>query len=417
MHAILVSMGTDGDIFPFVGLGIRLRERGHRVTLAANEHYQALAVRHGLDFRALISTEVMQRMLADPDFWHPLKSALVGVRVGAGLIPEQYELLADLARDRDAVLVSNVGVFAARLVQEKLSRPLATLLLQPAMIPSVAAPPVMPFGLSLPAGMPRPLGRLYWRLLDAAADLLVGRHLNRVRASLGLPAVRRVFQWWLSPELVLGMFPDWYGPPQADWPPQVRLAGFPLFDGGDGGGVPDDVLTFCKAGAPPVAVTLGTGMMHAAEHFRVVVNACRLLGARLLVLTKYARQLPAPLPPFVHHCAFAPFLQLLPHCAALVHHGGIGTVAKALATGTPQLVLPLAWDQPDNAVRVQRLGAGSWLKPAARDSARLARSLAGLLKPEARGRSRAIMRRFSGGDAFDIAAQSLEELAGRRGGA
>ena len=59
---------------------------------------------------------------------------------------------------------------------------------------------------------------------------------------------------------------------------------------------------------------------------------------------------------------------------AVVHHGGIGTTAQALATGTPQLILPLGFDQKDNAVRVKRLGAGDWLSHRRRDGASIAKA-------------------------------------------
>src|SRR5262249_56061237 len=113
-------------------------------------------------------------------------------------------------------------------------------------------------------------------------------------------------------------------------------------------------------------------------------EACRLRGRRGLLLPKCRGHLPAPLPPFVRHCEFAPFRQLLPLCAALVHHGGVGTVAKALAAGTPQLVLPFAFDQADNAARVQRLGVGDWLKPRQRSGAQIAKTLSRLMTPPLR---------------------------------
>ncbi len=56
MHAILVTIGTDGDVFPYVGLGARLRRRGHRVTLAGPETYQGLAAQHWLRFYCLAET-------------------------------------------------------------------------------------------------------------------------------------------------------------------------------------------------------------------------------------------------------------------------------------------------------------------------------------------------------------------------
>ena len=67
MHAILATMGTDGDVFPHVGLGVKLRARGHQVTLAAPEPYRALAADLGLEFLSLVTAEEASRMLADPD--------------------------------------------------------------------------------------------------------------------------------------------------------------------------------------------------------------------------------------------------------------------------------------------------------------------------------------------------------------
>ena len=170
---------------------------------------------------------------------------------------------------------------------------------------------------------------MYWRLVDVAGEQVVGHHLNRVRATLGLEPVRRFFQWWYSPDLIIGMFPDYFGPPQSDWPPQIKLTGFPLYDGLPVGALPPEILRFCLEGDPPVVFTFGTGMMHAADTFRKAVEVCRLLRKRGILLTRYEHQLPTPLPPTVRAFEFAPFLTLFPLCAVVVHHGGIGTVAKA----------------------------------------------------------------------------------------
>jgi UDP:flavonoid glycosyltransferase YjiC (YdhE family) len=332
------------------------------------------------------------------------------------MVPRQYEALAALARQPDSVLVTNPGVLAARLVQERLGTPTASLLLQPGLLPSSARPPEMPGGLTIPAWLPGPLRSLYWLGVDAAGYALITRSLNRVRAGLGLPPVRRVFRWWLSPDLVIGLFPDWYAAPPPDWPPQMRLAGFGRFDGARGE-LPEDVRTFCEAGPPPVAFTLGTGMRHAAGFFRTAVAVCEALGARGLLLTKYPDVVPARLPPGVRHCAFAPFRRLLPRCGAVVHHGGVGTTAAALQAGCPQLVLPMAWDQPDNAARVATLGVGLTLGPRRRGSGHLSRALARLLSPEVRARCRAVADRAAGdADGLEVAARWVEEWAGRAKG-
>jgi UDP:flavonoid glycosyltransferase YjiC (YdhE family) len=151
-------------------------------------------------------------------------------------------------------------------------------------------------------------------------------------------------------------------------------------------------------------------MTHAAPFFRTAVAVCAALGARGLLLSKYAAAIPSRLPSDVYHCTFAPFRQLLPRCAAVVHHGGVGTTAAALEAGCPQLVLPLAWDQPDNAARVTKLGVGLALGRRRRTCGHMSNALARLMAPEIRERCRAIASRF-GEDGLEIAAGWVEELA------
>ena len=410
MHIIQATVGTDGDVFPHIGLGAVLRARGHRVTLAAPEPYRDRAVALGMEFCPLVTADEHAGMLADPDLWRPFRSGLMMSRWGGPMVSRQYEALAGLAAQPESMLVANPGVLAARLVQEKLGIRTATLLLQPGIIPSSTRPPEMPGGVTIPPWLPHPLRHLYWLAVDAAGYALVARSLNRDRAGLGLSPVRRLFRWWLSPDLVIGLFPQWYAAPQPDWPPQLRLAGFGRFDGARAE-LPDDVRRFCEEGPPPIAFTLGTGMRHAADFFRTAVTACDHLGTRGLLLTKYADVITAPLPPRVRHCTFAPFRRLLPLCGAVVHHGGVGTTAAALEAGCPQLVLPLAWDQPDNAARVTELGVGLTLGPRRRKSTHMSDALSRLMAPAIRDRCQAISIQANGEDGLDLAARWVEELA------
>src|SRR5262249_38337646 len=119
MHAILASFGTDGDVFPYIGLGTRLRAHGHRVTLVAAEDYHDLASDHGLAFGAWVSKAEADELLAHPDFWHPIRTARLSAKWGVRFLRRQYSLLAELAQTTDSVLVTSPGMLAARLLQEK----------------------------------------------------------------------------------------------------------------------------------------------------------------------------------------------------------------------------------------------------------------------------------------------------------
>jgi rhamnosyltransferase subunit B len=411
VHIILSTFGTDGDVFPFVGLGANLRGRGHRVTLVTSEDYRGLARDFDLEFLALNTAAESRAVLSNPDFWHPLKGPAVGARWGVGFIPQQFELFSRLAADPSVVFVISPAILAARMAAEKYGRRVATVILQPWMVHSSIAPPIFPGGMTLPRWAPWPVGSLYWELVNLTGHLLIGRHLNRFRRSIGLGPVRRVFRWWHSPQLVIGLSPPAYGPPQLDWPPQIRLAGFPMFDGRKPEPLSADLADFCRAGEAPIAFTFGTGMMHAAHLFRIALEAVGALNARAIFLTRHAGQLPPELPPSIRHAPFAPFQELLPSCSAIVHHGGVGTTSRALAAGIPQLVLPIAYDQTDNAARVKRLGAGDWLRSRQRTGPGLAAVLRHLLSPESRARAKALGGRFRDPSGLNTAASLVEGFA------
>ena len=210
------------------------------------------------------------------------------------------------------------------------------------------------------------------------------------------------------------MFSEWFGEPQPDWPRQVRLAGFPSTDGPADDGLSGDTIEFCRAGSPPIAFTFGSGMMHATGRFHDAIEACRILGTRGILLTKFPSQLTKAMPTFMHHCAYAPFQKLFPLCAAVVHHGGIGTTAKALAAGVPQLIVPFAYDQKDNAIRVKRLGAGNWVHPRKRSAEAIAGALQRCIQAEPTAHAQTIAARFRDRTGTGSAADLVDEFVGRK---
>ncbi len=190
----------------------------------------------------------------------------------------------------------------------------------------------------------------------------------------------RVFKEWLhSPRRVIGLFPEWFASIQPDWPPQLRLTGFPLYDEPDEHALSPGLQAFLDGGSPPILFTPGSANRAASQFFAAALEATRRLGRRALFLTRYPEQLPALLGPDVWHEPYVPFSQVLPRCAAIVHHGGIGTCAQGLAAGVPQLTMPLGFDQPDNTTRLWRLGVGRWVRPHLFHGERVAAELAALL--------------------------------------
>jgi UDP:flavonoid glycosyltransferase YjiC (YdhE family) len=354
-------------------------------------------------------------IIRDPDIWHPRKglAAIFGRGVGP-LIEPTYRLIEQRYQPGRTVVAASSLALGARLAQERLGVPTATIHLQPSVMRTVYDLPRLP-GLAIPAWMPHPIKRALWRAIDRLViDPIVAPSVNDLRRELGLPPLRNLLdRWWHSPELVIGLWSDWFAAVQPDWPPQTRLVGFPLYDPARLASMPPDLQDWLDAGTPPVVFTAGSAMVHARRFFSESARACASLECRGLLLTRFAEQIPQRLPPTVRHVPYAPLGLLLRRCAAVVHHGGIGTSSQALHAGLPQLIVPMSHDQFDNAQRVRRLGTGHALPARAYRARRVARVLHELINQSGvKDRARHLAGRLctSGRSALDVAAQLIEDL-------
>ena len=365
MHFLMTALGSYGDVHPIAGLGGALRRRGHQVSIVANPHFQSVVESVGAEHIALGTLEDYDLFAELPDIWHPVRGPMLVMRVAVvELLRELHATLESNLRQGETVLVAHPLDLASRLLQEQYEIPLASLFLAPLAFRSVHDTPKLDKFLTAD-WVPKWLKRFqYWSVDRFVIDRVISPELNALRDELGMPPVDRILhEWYYSPQLVLGMFPDWFAPTQPDWLPQTHLTDFPLWDQPGDEGLSHEVEEFLRGGEPPIVFTPGSAMAHGQNFFQAAVDACRMLGRRGILLTKYPEQLPRELPSGVRHFSFVPLSQLLPRAAAFVHHGGIGSCSQGLSAGLPQLIMPMAYDQPDNAERLCRLGVAKAIVP------------------------------------------------------
>jgi rhamnosyltransferase subunit B len=411
-NVLLATTGSGGNVYPFIGFGIELRRRGHRVALLSHATYRPLAESAGLDFHAVDRPGEFEHVLANPDLWHPRKG--VGTHVRDFLLPNLerfYRLIAEVGSPAGTVMAAGVPCLGARVAQDKLGIPTATVLLAPAWLRSVyEAPLQFPEQrlISWTGGLGK---RAFYFFHDLGIDLLLRSRVNAFRASVGLGPVGRVYPWMCSPQRIIGCWPEWYGPPQPDWPEQTVLAGFPFYDHDATTPEVSREAVEWAAARRPIIFTAGTGMMHGGDFFRDAVESCRRLGLPGCLLARHVSQIPPRLPEDVRHFSYVPLSELLPRARAIVHHGGIGTTAQALAAGIPQLVMPLAFDQFDNSRRLARLGVAIPNYRRRLGARELVRRLARLLASEAIARNcQAWKLRLESRSAIEDACDLIEEL-------
>lgn len=356
------TLGSAGDILPLIPLARCMMRRGYNCIIIASPRFEDVTGKFGVSFLPLGTDQQYRELTEDERLWHASQAFQVVVQ--RGILPflqplmDIYETFAP----EQTVIVSPLLLFASHIAHQKYGFRFASLQLQPALLRSVHAPPVLG-SLALPDWLPPRLVELYYRILDRTIiDPLLAPSLNSFRQKYGLPPSRRIFHNDLfSEQLNLCLFPQWYAAPQVDWPAHTFCTGFiappemPVQH--------QDILqTFLASGDAPVVVTPGSALPNARHFFEVAVAATLRSGRRAILLTHDSSQIPNPLPEGCLYLPFYPLGPLLPQAAAIVHAGGTGTLAQAVAAGIPQLIIPLTNDQPDNAARIRRLGLGEVLQ-------------------------------------------------------
>ena len=381
MRVLLLPAGSAGDVNPFAGLARALARRGHEVTVASNAHFHGLFDTPDISWVEIGDEDLFERAVRHPDLWRSDPASLrVVMRFAATHLEDVYVLVREFVRRPDTVVVAGVLALGARMARDTARFPLATVQLAPAALPSVEQPPHLP-GSPLRPWMPRWLKAGLWAVMERYADRLCTEAMA-FRDSLGLPPVRGLITRWAnSPDCILGLFPDWFAPPPGDWPTQTRLTGFPLWDAEHDAPLPGDVSAWLDGlgDRPPLVFAPGSANAQAADFLAAAADACRRLGRPGALLSRYPAQVPEALPAGVRHFEWVALSRLLPRAAALVSHGGIGTVSQGLAAGIPQVVMPMAFDQFDNLQRLRRLGVARGLSRQRFEGGRLAALLEPLL--------------------------------------
>lgn len=361
MKVIIPAIGSRGDVFPVLSFGKAIHERGDTVAVITSANFREAVEEAGLEYIELGDTDtydVMKNALEksihgekklSPADDQALKQLL-------DIIPGQVFRLVEKNYEPGSTILASPDVLTAglgSLVQEKLNVPYVAIRYLPGVFRGA-----VPW-------LPRSMGGIEewlrdWVFMHFWLSRRMARSYQAFRKEIGLdPKASFARAWFRSEQLNVCLFPSWFVPWYRFNLPNTIITHFPLFEVGQEDPLPSELEDFLARGTPPLVFVRSYWETDPQAFFGASVEACKALGVRAIILTGSDR-LDIDNDNNVFSCDYASLKRLLPHSTAIVHHGGMGTVARAMAEATPQLVVYRMnqTDQPYNAGQVARLGVG-----------------------------------------------------------
>lgn len=356
MKVNLLTLGSQGDVQPFVALGRALVRAGHAVTLSTAAQFEPFVTRHGLPFCPV-----------NGDFLR-LKEA-EGVMEGGGnkwdlmrqVKPMLRRMLDDawLGAQGTELLVYHPKVFAGLEMADALGVPAALAVPAPFVVPTRAfASAIVPPSWRLGPWLNQ-LSYALTPLMQAAfADVLNEFRTQTLKVPRRSARHTGLVHADGRPVPVLHAYSAHVVPVPADWPAHACATGYWLLDDEDPWTPPPELERFLASGPPPVYVGFGSMTSRdAVAKGQLVLEAVRRAGQRA-VLARGWGALEVDGAEDVLIIDGAPHDRLFPRMGGLVHHGGAGTTAAGLYASIPSLVCPFFGDQPFWGERIHQLGLG-----------------------------------------------------------
>ena len=416
MQICILSVGTRGDVQPYIALGRGLQAAGHQVQLATLAVFEPVVRGYGLGFALLKESPLsfIDRVIASGG------NFVQRMRETRRIITSMMERLLDDAwravQDADLIITSNLLIYPGYSLSEKLGVPSIGTFLVPYLRTRAFPNPAFFSG-------QRSLGGrgnlLTYDLFNQATWQLYRSSMNKQRQRFGLPPLPMqgiAGQMLREHYPFLCAYSPLVVPRPADWGANIHVTGYWFLEAPASWQPPDALLAFLEAGPPPVSIGLGSMKTRdSAATTEIMGQALTQSGQRGILLTGSLGISQAGVPDEVFTLTESPHDWLFPRMAAVVHHGGAGTTAAGLRAGVPTIITPLYSDQFFWGQRIAALGVGPPPIPQRHLTAeRLAATIRLATSDQAmQERARAIGQKLREEDGVAKAVRIIEEILSR----
>lgn len=374
MDYIIFSLGTMGDNQPFIRIAAELTKRGQKVLFLGNEKFGPLVESLGIEFKAVSSEQEYIKAYDNPTTWSHYHAKEHYREYHLPAIQPTYKIIEEVVKcGKRPFLLFQDPISGARMACEDFNLPYSLIALAPSALFSVENPSFPLREQVAEKDWAKGMAVVREKATSSKFNKLFTPFINPIRQELGLkPLGINELPSTENAQSIIALFPEWLKEVPSDWPKQAFIAGFPL-EVKNLPALEQNILDFIHTKGSPIVYSFGTGVPLNQAMLNKIKKVSEILSLPSILIGKSIIDCTAyDLGDDILSVPYVEFSAIFPKAKVIVHHGGVGTCAEGLAAGVPQLITPFAFDQPDNAFLLWKLGVGNavnFLRTGAREFA------------------------------------------------
>jgi rhamnosyltransferase subunit B len=356
MNFILLSLGSLGDLAPFIWLSKVLKKNGHNVTLMTNSHFENIVKKNDISFISIGNTKEYQADKVKIN--ESEKNLITKIQYSKkGLFEaiikhtkEVYDKLSDLDT-KDTILLGSFTTIGANIFAVKHNVKIINIILTPFQLSPASYLIAHKSNIKSNIILRKFITFLNYRMFN----MLFGKHAKKIAEKLDINLPTKKSNHWKFTTDTLCLFQDWFVDLDFIEYSNVSFAGINEVEKPQNSF--DDTLDFIEKNPGPILFNNGSAWEMGSNSISESLKALEILNKPGIFVTKKRDLFPDKLPKNIHITSYVPFDLILDKCSIIVHHGGIGSIFSSIKSAVPQIIFYILIEQKGNAAFASNFAA------------------------------------------------------------